>query len=166
MEHINVYFGRSVPKRDYRMILMEQNQLVKKAGGTASKREEELAVAAKKLRLSSKMQRKLQKRTNLRSFLKPLKKQYVWKKKRNKKLRITKKRHWNKTKAMWQISIRQSLPVNCWAKSWMLQCQRQTDWSLSWWTRSSFHGQKSNWWWLRNIPSLCSIGLWKKENKI
>ena len=34
-------------------------------------------VAAKKLRLSSKMQRKLQKRTNLRSFLKPLKKQYV-----------------------------------------------------------------------------------------
>ena len=48
-----------------------------KAEELANKREEELAGAAKKLRLSSKMQRKLQKRINLRSFQKPLKKQYV-----------------------------------------------------------------------------------------
>ena len=48
-----------------------------KAEELASKREEELAGSRKKLRLSSKMQRKLQKRINLRSFQKPLKKQYV-----------------------------------------------------------------------------------------
>lgn len=58
------------------MILMEQNQL-SKAEEPAN--EEELAGSRKEA--ASIVAKELQKRTNLRSFQKPLKKQYVWKKK-------------------------------------------------------------------------------------
>ena len=59
------------------MILMEQNQLVKKLRELASKREEELAGSRKEAASIVENAKETAERINLRSFQKPLKKRYV-----------------------------------------------------------------------------------------